>query len=798
MSDAVGGLRIIELGSGPITGIAGMVLADFGAEVLRIEGDDDSALQALPAAPLWQRGKHALHLDLDSADDRHTFDELCAGADVLLTNWRASSLQRRGLDFDTLHAAHPHLHFCHITGYGPHGALADVPGYEHVAAAYAGRMRLFAGITDRAGPVFSAVQVGVHVAAQSAAAGILAATLQDTPGRRIETSLLQGMLPYEMGSMIGHQFAERYAAMMPLMQATEDPPLPSLFYHPAQAGDGRWMQFGNLLPHLFDNFLIATDLIDVVADPGFDPKQLLLRPEEKHEAFRARMLARIQERTSDAWMDHFIADGGIVAATYETTQQALSNPDVVANGHVIPRPDGGVELGPLARLSDTPAVPKPGLSQAPCPSTTWRASPRPTPGENETAAAPLHGIRVVELATIIAAPLGASFLADMGAEVIKIEQIGGDPFRGLLAGLGALRVNGGKQSVSVNLKSSDGVEIVQRLIDIADVLIHNYRPGVAERLGIGYEQMSARNPGLIYLQSHGYGPDGPSAQRPSTHPIPGAAMGGVMYQMGERLPDELLDFEGLRMWTSRLMRANELNPDPNTAVVVATSALLGLAARHRTGRGQRIIVDMFGANAYANADDFLSYPDKAPRPMPDEGLHGVDATYRLYPCADAQWVFLAIPTPTEQQAFIQALASAGIEAPDVALLAANDQNTAEYLKALFASRTADEWQRMLVAHGVACVRADGPSPAEFWLQDDHIAENGFVTKTENSLLGQYTRHGSLLHFDGHPPHLNGAPFAGEHNHAILGALGYDTEQIDALHEQGVLWREPISSVETHN
>ena len=136
-------------------------------------------------------------------------------------------------------------------------------------------------------------------------------------------------------------------------------------------------------------------------------------------------------------------------------------------------------------------------------------------------------------------------------------------------------------------------------------------------------------------------------------------MGGVFYQLGERVPDELQDMDGLRLWTRRLMRANEVNPDPNTAMVITTATTLGLLARQRTGIGQQILVDMFGANAQANHDDFLSYPGKAQRALPDAQLLGLAATYRLYHCADDHWVFLALLSEREKQRFMTALADAG-------------------------------------------------------------------------------------------------------------------------------------------
>ena len=127
------------------------------------------------------------------------------------------------------------------------------------------------------------------------------------------------------------------------------------------------MQFGNLLPHLYDNFLRLTDLVDVLIDPDWDPEQMYIGDREKHEAFRQRMLEQIQKRSSEEWMSALISDGGIVGTVYETTQQALNNADIIANGHVIERPNGGVQIGPVARLTKTPA--KPGLdmeSGTPC------------------------------------------------------------------------------------------------------------------------------------------------------------------------------------------------------------------------------------------------------------------------------------------------------------------------------------------------------------------------------------------------------------------------------------------------
>ena len=135
-------------------------------------------------------------------------------------------------------------------------------------------------------------------------------------------------------------------------------------------------------------------------------------------------------------------------------------------------------------------------------------------------------------------------------------------------------------------KSGAGQKIAQDLIAGADLFIHNYRPGVPERLGLDYETLSKRNARLVHLSATGYGTQGPGKIRPSTHPVPGAALGGVLYQFGE-LPSTPLTYRELLDVSRRLFRANELNPDPNTSFVVASAAVMGLLAAFKLGRGRR-------------------------------------------------------------------------------------------------------------------------------------------------------------------------------------------------------------------
>ncbi len=238
------------------------------------------------------------------------------------------------------------------------------------------------------------------------------------------------------------------------------------------------------------------------------------------------------------------------------------------------------------------------------------------------------------------------------------------------------------------------------------------------------------------------------------------------------------------------MRANEVNPDPNTALVVATSALLGLVARARAGTGQRILMDMFGANAYANHDDFLNYPGKPPRALPDQQLLGLTPTYRLYACADKGWVFLAVTGAGERQRFCAALASADITGPDAEQLASASAELGQTLTTLFGSKPAAFWEALFVAHDVACLQADATQPNDYWLDHPQAQANEFTGEATHPAWGAYHRHGPMVTFDGAPAVYPAPPLAGEHNAEVLAELGYTADQINSLLEQKVIWSEP--------
>ena len=767
--------RIVELGAGPVTGLAAMVLADFGADVVKVVPKDGDPWADTGSWPLWTRGKRIVAADLDYPDDVAGLRGLIVeSTDAVLTNLDRASRDAIGLDPQAL--GRPDLVLGVVSGFGEDGPYANYPAYEPVVAAKFGRMLNFAGVADRPGPNYAALQVGTHATAQSAAAGLLAGLIgREATGHgfTFDTSLLRGMMPYEMGIMAMAQLWDKGILERPKASRDRTVSMPTFNYHPVRTRDGKWLQLGNLLPHLLRNFFRAAGLDADLADERHrgDPMRW---PPDVREAFRDHLFEHMQGKTLAEWTDIFVGDGGVASHAYQSTQQALADPDVTANGHAVER-DGVTQLGLVANLTESPG----DVGGAAVETTFDAIEPRSVetaPVEGGKPAKPLAGVTVVESATIIAAPLAAATLADLGARVIKIEPLGGDPFRSMFHGFGASKCNAGKECISLDLKSDEGQRIAQSLAGMADIWIHNYRMGVPERLGIGYEQLSAVNPDLVYVSANGYGPNGPGAKRPSTHPIPGAALGGVAWQLGGLPPEDAVpDNAELRETARKLLRANEVNPDPNMSMVVATTALLGLAARRAHGRGQKIFVDMFGANAYANWDDFLSYEGKPDRPAVDKDGYGLGPLHRLYQCAEG-WVFLMIATD-EEWAVLRDELHLEVDRGDADL--------ADVLGEVFAAGNADDFETRLATRGIGCVRADGLQPPAFLLEDEHCGIEELRVPAVHPDWGEYFRNGPMVRFskgDEYP----GTGAMGGATTALLEEIGYSADKIDELIADGTV------------
>lgn len=813
-SQALSGIRVVDVTTGPVGGMATMVLADFGADVIKVEPPGGDRFRRLPSAPLWLRAKRSIVADLGSAAGIADLHDLVSTADVLVVGGPPSRALRWGIDADAAEALSPELVHCSITGWGPEGPLVEIPGYEGAVSARIGRMLTFQRQLRRGGPVFASVPVAGHAAAHGAVQGILAALLHRYRGggaQRVETSLLQGLLTYDLAELLLVEMAERNGVTAPdISKAGGD--MPTLNYHPVRTADGRWIQCGNLLEHLLYAFLDATGLLEeMLVDPRFSGPPGTWEAGTVESA-RDLILLRMQERTADEWMGVFRANGDVAAEPFITTADALRHPDIVGNGDIVTVMDPTVgtvrTLGPTAELTVTPAVigrpaPQPGehSEQIRAEIRSVRRAGRSEPAQvrparDERSGRPLDGITIVEFATIIAAPLATALLADLGARVIKVEIPGGDPYRHLVpGGTTAAKTTAGKSSICVDLKSPEGRRIALQLCAKADVVVHNTRPGVAERLGLGEVELRALNPRLIWASVTGYGRRSASAGRPATHPCAGAAAGGASFQAGAALTAPCRTLEEVREISRQLIRANDTSPDPNTSVVAAGAILTALVARERFGIGQAVHVNMLMANMYANADDALDYPEKRPRPVCDAELHGLSAGYRLYPSADG-WLFVALTSDGEWRKCSEMIGCPSLlddpRFADAAAREAHDGELAGILAKALSSRSAAEWERTFSDVGLAVVRADAGTPGRLFAHDPQILANDFTPECNHSRFGTHRRWGPLVRVNGGLGSYGPGVVAGEQTDELLAELGYRNDEIRALRDSGVVASEPAA------
>jgi crotonobetainyl-CoA:carnitine CoA-transferase CaiB-like acyl-CoA transferase len=374
----------------------------------------------------------------------------------------------------------------------------------------------------------------------------------------------------------------------------------------------------------------------------------------------------------------------------------------------------------------------------------------------------LEGIRVVDLTSYIAGSYGAMMLGDLGAEVIKVESLEGDPFRELEGFFGW---NRGKRSISANLKASEGRDIVYRLVARSDVVMENYRPGVAERLGVGYETLRAINPRLIYSSTTAFGTSGPYRDRPGFDPLL-QAMGGLMALQGGDGPPVYL-----RIAVS----------DYYAAALTAQGVLAALFARERTGRGQRVETSLLNAVLALQSGSVVDYPGKTPLPRENP-------TYRLYRASDGAHFFIACGN----EAFWRKLCQA-IGRPDLLedprfqswnRRREHHQALAPALEAIFGTRPCHEWLRILAEHDIPCAPVQSLSD---FMRDPAVAFHRMTVTYAHPAAGWLTLMGLPIRLSETPGRDAGPPpTLGQHTDEVLGELGYAPGAIADLHARRIV------------
>jgi crotonobetainyl-CoA:carnitine CoA-transferase CaiB-like acyl-CoA transferase len=787
-------------------------MADYGAEVIKVEPPGGDPFRFQPAWISWNRGKQGIVLDLSTPEGREHAIQLAGAADVLVESFRPGDMADWGLAYDTLSQLYPRLVYCSITGFGQQGPLRRVKGYEGVVAAKAGRMLNLQGQPTREGPVYSAVNTGSWHASQAAVRGIMGALrVRDLCGRGqwVQTSIVQNLAsPHDnnvgTGGLVNMQLRRLDPQRFPGRPGSRG--LSSIGYIPVRTRDGTWLQHANQrVPHI-QGHLKAIGLGHLLEDERF--KKVPAISVDNRELLRREILQKQLEKTADEWMELYLQDGNIAAEPYRNSIQAMEHPAVLANGAIVtihdPRVGSLRTLAPLVDFKDTPGEPSgpaPEVGQHNA-EVLGRLRQRATATSGGVAAAaaatvpahPLSGVTILDLATIQAGPYSAALLADLGARVIKLDATDrrlDEGRRSTAQAMPDARTYAGKECLQVDLQTPEGKDIVHRLITKADVLLHNYRLGVPERLQVDWETCRKLNPRLIHVWMGTYGEHGVHARRPGAHPIPGAVMGGAMRQMGRGMPpppEQGMDMEEIVEATRWIMKSN-WGPDQNTSPAVATGIVLGLRARDLTGKGQPVHVTMLNANAWTNADEYYDHANRPPLAMPDEEIHGLHALYRLYRCREG-WVFLGCLFQDEWETFCRTVQRSDFLADrrfaTREARQANDEALSTEIAGILAGRSAAEWEEVLIQADIGCVRADEALEGEFYADHPHARANALSVEVEHPSVGTYLRYGGLVEFSLTPGLYRTTPQIGQHTRPLLRELGYDDQYIEDLGKRGIV------------
>jgi crotonobetainyl-CoA:carnitine CoA-transferase CaiB-like acyl-CoA transferase len=774
------GVRVLDLSWGIAGPMTTMLLADNGAAVTRIERPAGDPFAGQTGYRVWNRGKRRASLDLRAGDGRDAFLSLADAADLVVESFSPGTTAALGIDHATLSARNPSLITCSITGYGRGNRHSGRPGYDALVAARTGllfdqkgrrggAMEFIAGRpgphpdfdgpegmvrgADRPGPVMPRSpwpSIGATYLGALGIAAALRAREHTGRGQWVETSLLQGAL----------------AAVCLNWQRVEDPDAPLYWMWPVdgraieglfECADRRWVHHWTVRPHWALTAAEGDELRPHPLETAYrdDPDRISMDPEGFLSGiFLQPLLVEAFRKFPSADWVAAGEEAGMGVALVRSPGEALMDESFLADGCVAEVDDPEVgpirHVGTLLEFSATPGAM--GGPTVPAGRDTAEvlaeaagaaAAPRPARAAGRDLAGPLAGVRVLDLGLGVAGPFTGRMLADLGADVVKVNALHDGYWCGTHMGLGT---NRGKRSIAVDLKHPRGREVLDRLIERADVVTTNWRPGAAARLDLNFETLHARYPRLVFCNTRGF-EKGPRSKLPGTDQT-AAALTGTEWT------DGACDAGNPPLWSRSNMG------DTGNALLAAIAITSALYHRDRTGEGQEVSTSIVNAGLLHTSYAWV-HADGSPSDwgQVDGQQYGLGRSYRLYACADDTWLFVAAITP-EQQAALDALG--------------------DDLEATFSTRPAGEWSAELDRSGVPVEVVD-ETFCRTMFDDPELRAASMISETRSASVGRFEDPGLLFRFSDTPAVVQRGPSqCGEHTRELLAEHGYSSDEIDSL------------------
>ncbi|WP_432842301.1 CaiB/BaiF CoA transferase family protein [Dactylosporangium sp. CA-092794] len=730
---ALHGIRVLDLTEGIAGPIVGMFLADFGADVVKIERTTGDPARAHPGFAMWNRGKRGVVVDPSDASRIGWLRRQATGADVLLTSGPAQ-LAEYGLDSDEVLRRNGRLVLVEMPPYLP-GRTPWAGGRESAALLAATGGQAWRQSSSSGDPVESVYPTVLYSQGLWASACTVAALVErerSGRGQRVTVSGVNGLMQLLTSGLVVDPDAEDLSTAVGL--GGRHPT-----YTRIQAGDGVWVAVGALGRKFEGECLRVLGIADMLAEPRMGGLTDNLVLPENFAWAREKVAEAFRMKPSAEWVAALSA-ADIPCAVVADRRQWLDHPQVRAIGmrEELDDPERGrvVMPGIPIHLSAAPGRvrgPAPLLGSDSDTVEVWEAQPAPAAAAPRPG--PLHGLTVLVIGAFVATPFAGLLLAELGADVIRVEPPAGDPFRA-----NAYAVSRGMRSLAIDLKSPAGRAAFYDVVRHADALVDGLRPGVTAALEIDYDHLSQVNPELTVASMSAYGHTGPMSGLGGVDVVIQGLCGMMRAEGGDGEP---------------VVNTIAVN-DNATAAMTALSVALGIFHRLRSGRGQHIFDSLIGTATYLQSGELTTYRGARERPTGAPDYKGPSRFDRMYPVKSG-WIR------------VQAADDAGI--------------LEDVLADALARPEPDDAVAALNAAGIPAMRVRKIGEV---IRDPRLLETEFLHlvpashgRSFISAPGRYAtfsrtgRFGPLI-----PPGL------GEHSRAVLAEAGVAPEHIDELEATG--------------
>lgn len=635
---ALTGYRVLDFSEGIPGPLATALLADHGAEVIKVEGPQGDRMDEHPGYLAWNRNKQRIRLDVRSPDGLAAALRLLETADVAVFDSSPGELERLGFDATALQARNPALLHVWLPMFGTDGPWTDLPHDDGLLAALTGQSFLQFSYEDV--PVWLVTPVVSYHYALGAAVAIAASLferLQSGRGQSLVMTGLDALAISQSGSVIDAPDMVRMGSSIPGARGG------TANYRLYRCADGEWLFLGTLTPKFFLRALDLLDLLDLLSREDVAGEVLNLFRGPAALAAVEALDRKFAEKPRAEWL-RILEEADLPRAPVGVREDWFRGEVVEANEMCVslthPRLGPVLIPGVPAKLQGTPGEVQSLLADTSVAALAphapvLRAGRSPSRQQPSESGGPLTGVRVLDFGGYIAGTFGPTVLAAFGADVIKIEGLEGDPFR--FAALSAIGHNQGKRSLAIDLKAPLVRETIHDLVRHADLVLDNFRKGVPERLGIDYGTLRGVKPDIITCSVTGYG-WGPMADRPGFDPLVQAESGMMKAQGGEREP---------------VFYQLPVN-DESTAIMNAFGMVLALIARERSGVGQKVETALANQSVLLQSGELTWFEGRPPAPVGDMDCRGTGAFRRLYRCADG-WIAVACTTADEAAGLCEAL-----------------------------------------------------------------------------------------------------------------------------------------------